>query len=139
MHKLKLLQKSILQPLTIHPCSMNNAITVIDPLGNEVVLPHHLCALPLFNPDEQELYDKPSKVIEAPAMILQVNGTADETYYFRSIGWENLVLIGTRKVKGRWTAHLVVRNPSSQQLRDIYKNGNQVNLIDCKSFVTTFS
>lgn len=118
---------------------MNNAETVIDPLGNEVILPHHLCAFPHFDTDGQELYDKPSKVIEAPAMILQVNGALDENYYFRSIGWESLVLIGTRKEKGKWTAHLVVRNPSSQQLRDIYKNGNHVNLIDCKSFTTTYS
>jgi len=113
---------------------MNNAETVIDPLGNEVILPSHLCELLELDTDWLEIYDKPSKVIEAPAMILQVSGITDETYYFRSIGWESLLLIGTKKVKGIWTAHLVVNNPTSQQFHDIYKKGCNVNLIDCKSY-----
>lgn len=112
---------------------MNNAETVIDPLGNEVLLPNYLSDLSAIEMDALEVYDKPSKVIEAPAMILQVSGSADENYYFRSIGWESLLLIGTKKIDGRWTAHIVVKNPSSQQFQDIYKKGCQVNLIDCKS------
>ena len=123
----------ILQPLFIHPYSMNNVETVIDPFGNEVLLSRQFCELSAFVTDMMEVYDKPSKVIEAPAMMLQVSGSSDETYYFRSIGWENILLIGTQKIEGKWHVHVVVKNPSTQQFRDIYKKGNQVHLIDGKS------
>lgn len=111
---------------------MNTVETIIDPLGNEVLLPQHLCELRALDTLLPEAYDKPSKVIEAPAVMLQVSGTADETYYFRSIGWESILLMGTKMVEGKWTVHEVVINPSTQQFRDIYKKGKQVNLIDCK-------
>ncbi|HYH16871.1 MAG TPA: hypothetical protein VD794_16680, partial [Flavisolibacter sp.] len=84
--------------------------------------------------DSQEIYDKPSKVIEAPAMMMQVTGVSDENYYFRSVGWENSLLIGTKRINGKWTAHTVVKNPSSQLLLDIYRMGSHVNLIEYKSF-----
>lgn len=113
---------------------MNNTETIIDPLGNEVVLPHSICDLHVLGVDSLEIYDKPSRVIEAPAMMMQVSGAFDENYYFRSVGWENSLLIGTKKINGIWTAHIVMTNPSSQQLRDIYKKGNHVNLIEYSSF-----
>lgn len=109
--------------------------TVIDPLGNEVLLPQHFYELSVSGTNVQEVYDKPTRVIEAPAMMLQVYGTTDETYYLRSIGWESLLLIGTQKVNGKWSVHLIVNNPTSQQFRDIYKKDGQVNLIDCKSYL----
>jgi hypothetical protein len=116
---------------------MNNEETVIDPFGNEVLLPHQFCELSSFDTDMLEVYDKPSKVIEAPAMMLQVSGSSDETYYYRSIGWESILLIGTKKVEDKWQVHIVVKNPSTQQFRDIYKHGKQVNLIDGMSLKST--
>jgi hypothetical protein len=113
---------------------MNNTETIIDPLGNEVLLPLHLCDFTTLGVDMQEVYDQPSRVIEAPAMMMQVSGADDENYYFRSVGWENALLIGTKKINGRWTVHVILKNPSSKQLRDIYKNGNNVHLIEYKAF-----
>ncbi len=114
---------------------MNNTETVIDPLGNEVLLPQSLSDLTSLGIDMQEIFDKPSKVIEAPAMMMQVSGaTFDENYYFRSVGWENSLLIGTKKIAGKWTVYTILKNPSSQQLREIYKTGNNIQLIDHKSF-----
>ena len=107
---------------------------IIDPLGNEVLLPHSLNDLNRLGLDILEVFDKPSKVIEAPAVMMQVSGLFDENYYFRSVGWENSLLIGTKKIAGKWTVHTILRNPSSQQLREIYKAGNTVQLIDYKSF-----
>ena len=113
---------------------MNNTETIIDPLGNEVLLPQNLSDLNYLGIDILEVFDKPSKVIEAPAMMMQVSGAFDENYYFRSVGWENSLLIGTKKIAGKWTVHTVLRNPSSQQLREIYKTGDNVQLLDYKSF-----
>lgn len=112
---------------------MNNTETVIDPLGNEVLLPKHLFDLNALQVELLDVYDKPSKVIEAPAMMMQVSGTTEENYYFRSVGWASSLLIGAKKIEGRWIAYSVLKNPSTQNLRDIYKAGN-VHLIEYKAF-----
>lgn len=108
---------------------MNNAETIVDPLGNEVLFPKHLTDLSRLGKDLLDVYDMPAKVIEAPAIMMHVSGSSEENYYYRSIGWENALLIGTKKIGNRWIVHSIQNNPSSQHLRDIYKAGN-VELIE---------
>jgi hypothetical protein len=106
--------------------SMNNLI-LIDPLGNEVLLPEGLCDFKKLNVDSDEVYDKPSKVIESPAIMLQSENGPDEHFYFRALGWNSNLLIAAKRVNGKWTAHEVTKNPTSQQLGAIYKKSREVN------------
>jgi hypothetical protein len=110
---------------------MNNSETVIDPLGNEVLFPKHLTDLGGLGKELPDVYDMPSRVIEAPALMMQVSGSTEENYYYRSIGWENTLLIGTKKIGNRWIVHSILNNPSGQHLRDIYKAG-EVQIIEYK-------
>lgn len=105
----------------------------IDPLGNQVVLPKNLCDLEALGVNTLEIYDQPFKVIEAPAIILQVVGTINENYYFRSIGWQSTLLIVTKKVGEKWLAHKIFKNPSGKQLQNLYTKGNKINLIEYKN------
>jgi hypothetical protein len=109
---------------------MNNLL-LIDPLGNEVILPETLCDFTKLEVDACEVYDKPSRVIEAPAIMLEVMQGPAENYYYRSLGWESNLLIVTKKIEGKWTAHKVMKNPSGKQLSDIYKKSREVSLIQC--------
>ncbi|ANE50612.1 hypothetical protein [Flavisolibacter tropicus] len=110
---------------------MNNTETVVDPLGNEVLLPKHFADLSILGNEAPEVYDMPSKVIEAPALMMKFEGGSEENYYYRSIGWENALLIGTKKIGDRWIVHSMQNNPSSEQLCDICRSNN-VQLIEYK-------
>jgi len=104
------------------------SLLLTDPLGNEVILPEGLCDFSKLDVDATEIYDKPRRVIEAPAIMLQVNDSA-ENYYYRSLGWDSNLLIATKKVKGKWTAHMVVKNPTGQQMSDIYKKSKEITFV----------
>jgi hypothetical protein len=106
--------------------SMNNLI-LIDPLGNEVHLPEALCNFKTLHVDADDVYDKPSKVIESPAIMFQSQNGPAEYYYFRALGWNSNLLIAAKRVNGKWTAHEVTKNPTPQQISAIYRKSREVN------------
>jgi hypothetical protein len=103
---------------------------IIDPFGNEVFLPKDLFTPKVLEVKLLDLFDKPAKVIEAPALMMQVSGDLEENYYYRSVGWDSTLLICTRKIAGRWIAQYISDNPSSKQLYEIYKKGRITNFTD---------
>lgn len=110
---------------------MNNTETIVDPFGNEVLLPKHFADLSILGQEMADVYDMPSKVIEAPALMMKIKDGSEENYYYRSIGWENALLIGTKRIGERWIVDTILNNPSSEHLCNICKASN-VQLIEYK-------
>jgi len=103
-------------------------LIAIDPYGNEVKVPKKLLPAVLRMENNPAIYDGPERVIQHPALLLtscnepQASLTETcENHYFRSIGWENTVLISARKQEGRWTAYRCLSNPSFKLLAQLFR------------------
>jgi hypothetical protein len=86
---------------------MANEVTTIDPLGKTI----HLLPAILF-PDNKagEIYDDAATVIQKPAILIEANENNETEYhYFRSVGWNNTLLITVRFKNGRWEAYKCVK------------------------------
>ena len=119
-------------------------ITVIDPKGNEVSIPKKLLPADLLSGRNKAVYDPPEKVIERPAILLTTCKEAAaaptetcENHYFRSIGWQDTLLISARKKEGRWTAYQCICNPSFQQLSHLFKVAKQLSFLYLSNMLAT--
>jgi hypothetical protein len=111
--------------LFVHPITMKTT-TIIDPLGNLVFLPDNLVSISTIEMNRCAIYDQPEKVIAHPAMMLSGYAEPQENIYYRSIGWHETLLIRTRKENGRWIAFNAIRNPSTTDLNQFYKQSKQL-------------
>jgi hypothetical protein len=103
---------------------MPNEVITTDPLGKTI----HLLPADLFTETEtSEIYDDATTVIRKPAILIEVK-EKDETlyYYFRSVGWNNTLLITVRFNNNRWEAFHYVKNPSNQMLSSVLRKGKQL-------------
>ena len=97
---------------------------ITDPLGNSIHLPHQLC---LQVPEgDGEVYDELTTVIERPAVLIRLPEQPAELVYYRSIGWNNTLLIRVRHTGKKWLAYSCSRNPEARQLADLMKLGQQL-------------
>jgi hypothetical protein len=106
---------------------MTNEVTpVTDPLGNTIFLSQGIC-MDENQKTDPEVYDSAITVIQKPAILVKMETDHQlEHYYFRSIGWHNTMLIIARFKNERWESHKCVRNPSSEVLSELLKNGKQL-------------
>jgi hypothetical protein len=104
---------------------MENEDSIItDPLGHAVHLPRELC---LLVPEvEGEVYDELATVIEKPAVLIRLTNLPTELIYYRSIGWNNTLLIKVRDTGKSWLAYSCARNPDIAQLAQLIKQGEQL-------------
>jgi hypothetical protein len=104
---------------------VNEERTSIDPLGNVVFIVPGICAVK-DGPDA-EIYDDVAIVIQKPALFIEVaSGISKEFYYFRSVGWNNTMLITARFQHERWEACACVKNPPNDDLAQLLKKGKQL-------------
>ena len=103
---------------------MTNDVIATDPLGKTI----HLLPADLFAQNESnEIYDDVATVIRKPAMLIEVKENDEsQYYYFRSVGWNNTLLIIVRSNNNQWEAYDYIKNPSSQMLSSILKQGKQL-------------
>lgn len=105
---------------------MTNEVIARDPLGKSVFL---IDGIFLSGIESDEIYDDAATVIKKPAMIIEaVENERTELYYFRSIGWNNTLLITVRfnNNNKHWEAHDYIKNPSTQMLSNLLKKGKQI-------------
>lgn len=103
---------------------MANEVVALDPFGKTI----HLLPVVWFSENETaEIFDDATTVIEKPALVIEVTeNNQTELYYFRSVGWNNTLLITVRHTNNRWEAYNFLKNPSSQFLSTILKKGRQI-------------
>jgi hypothetical protein len=105
---------------------MTNEVIARDPLGKSVFL---IDGIFFSKKEPDEIYDDAATVIKKPAMIVEVNEhERTEFYYFRSVGWNNTLLITVHfnNKSNRWEAHDYIKNPSSHVLSNLLKKGRQI-------------
>jgi hypothetical protein len=105
---------------------MTNEVIARDPLGKSVFL---IDGIFISKKESDEIYDDAATVIKKPAMIIEAGeNERTEFYYFRSIGWNNTLLIAVHfnNNSKRWEAHDYIKNPSSQMLSNLLKKGRQI-------------
>jgi predicted 2-oxoglutarate/Fe(II)-dependent dioxygenase YbiX len=103
----------------------NEDKVVTDPRGNHVLFTDRLCQLKDFEKDP-ESYDEFTMVIEKPAVMIEVTAPTATLYYYRSVGWNNFVLIAARRSNEQWEAIECSKNPSPALLSELLKKGTQV-------------
>lgn len=99
---------------------------VKDPLGNEVHVPENLCNEWGEILKTEEIYDDVCAVIQKPAMLFQVRDGKVENYYFRAIGWNKSLLVGTVSQDGNYTAFECRHNPSATDMQNILLAGKRL-------------
>ena len=105
---------------------MTNEAPILDPLGKKIYLDPEICANQ-NEMHEEEVYDDIATVIKKPALLIEVNGNkGTEFYYFRSVGWENTLLINVHFHNKRWEAYECRKNPDSNELSILLKKGKQL-------------
>jgi len=106
---------------------MTNEEPVIDPLGKRIYLVPEICAPGSELNGEEEIYDDIATVINKPALLIEVTENKEtEFYYFRSVGWENTLLINVHFHNMRWEAYGCKKNPDSTELSILLKKGKQL-------------
>lgn len=106
----------------ISPLIKRENSIVKDPLGNIVFLSEELCLKETSQvPD---MYDPISRIIEAPAYMVEVPGV--ELYYIRAVDWDVIVLIEAKMKDGKWLAATCVRNPSRDFIGSIIRRGRLI-------------
>ena len=97
-----------------------------DPLGNRIRFLNASCET--NDPEsEGEIYDDTVRVIQNPAILIEYgNGAQMEMYYYRSIGWNDTLLIKTRRVNGEWEVYYCERNPESTVVHELLRTGKQL-------------
>lgn len=103
---------------------MINEVIAKDPFGKII----HLSPGMIFTKnDPDEIYDDAATVIKKPAIIIEVKENDEsQLYYFRSVGWNNTLLITAKFNNGRWEAYECLKNPSSEVLSAVLKKGKQL-------------
>jgi hypothetical protein len=105
---------------------VNEMETIVDPLGNRVKLQGDICPEVSFKAGA-EVYDDASTVISRPALLIELTQNLSiELYYYRSIGWNDTLLIAARKTGTEWEAYECKRNPSSTILSELLRRGKQL-------------
>lgn len=106
---------------------MANEDPIIDPLGKRVYLVPDICAWGSEVNEEEEFYDDIATVISKPALLIEVTeNRKTEFCYFRSVGWENTLLINVHFHNQRWEAYECKKNPDSIELSILLKKGRQL-------------
>jgi len=106
---------------------MTNEDPVVDPLGKKIYLIPEICISENELHEEEEIYDDIATVIKKPALIIEVTKDKEtEFYYFRSVGWENTLLINVHYHNDRWEAYECKKNPDSNELSTLIKKGKQL-------------
>ena len=93
--------------------------TVYDPFGNEIVLSQDLAQI-IEMPNSTLCIDA-SLVITNPAMMVECTDGTFEKYYFRTIEWDNLVLVRAKKVNECFLADHYQVNPPNDFIHDLLK------------------
>ena len=102
----------------------NEVASVRDPLGKEILI---LSSIILDRNEEEGIYDDAATVIKRPAILIEIEEhNTTEFFYFRSIGWNNTMLIRVRFFNNRWEAYQSIKNPSSEELTSLLKRGKQI-------------
>jgi hypothetical protein len=102
----------------------NEVITTLDPLGRTIFL---LSGISITRNEEYGIFDDAATVIKKPAILLEVKENSEtEFYYFRSIGWNNTLLIKVHFKNNRWEAYHCTKNPSNEELTAILRKGKQI-------------
>lgn len=104
---------------------MANEVTkVLDPLGKTVYLSVNICA---HKNEGHEIYDDAATVIRKPAVLVEAKENDEiKFYYYRSVGWNNTLLIAVHSRGDHWEAYNCMKNPSSKELALILKKGKQI-------------
>lgn len=104
----------------------NESRSVTDPKGNEVFLLQDP-GMELREDPESEIYDDAGVVVSRPALLIEEDSGGERLlHYFRSIGWNNTMLITAHFQNGRWEAGQYQRNPSSDQISALLRRGRQL-------------
>ncbi len=102
----------------------NEEIKVLDPLGKTIYLPLGICDK---EDTQQDIYDDVQTVIQKPAILIEVTENSENYfYYFRSIGWNQTLLITVHLRNSQWEAVHCQKNPSTRELSFILKKGKQI-------------
>lgn len=103
---------------------MANEVVALDPFGKTI---HLLPAVSIIENEAAEIFDDAATVIEKPALVIEVTENNEtQLYYFRSVGWNNTLLITVRHTNNRWEAYNFIKNASSQFLLSVLKKGRQI-------------
>lgn len=103
----------------------NEEMKVLDPLGKTIYLPADICDKD--NAQADVIYDDVQTVIERPALLIEVTENSDYYfYYYRSVGWNQTLLITVHLRNSQWQAVGCQKNPSTRELSLILKKGKQI-------------
>ena len=100
--------------------------TLIDPLGNEILLSPSICEHSGLRIRNDDFIDDATTVIEKPALILKLVEGHIEQYYYRAVAWNHSLLIGASKVDGHLQAQECVHNPTKEQLIKMFEKGEVI-------------
>lgn len=98
----------------------------IDPFGKNINIPEKLCDVHQQPFDISNIFDDVQDVIKKPAMVFETVQTATEFYYFRSVGWDYVLLIGAHKQNEDWIAYQCIINPDAGYMADIFTRCRQL-------------
>jgi len=99
----------------------NENTKIVDPLGRLIELPAGLCLDEDSQLTDAVIYASVRTVIEAPACLIEMSPT--HLCYFRSIGWNNTVLLEALYRQETWTAVRCERNPSTALVQALLADG----------------
>lgn len=103
----------------------NEEMKVLDPLGKTIYLPSGICDRD--NMQQDIIYDDVQTVIQKPALLVEVTENNDHYfYYYRSVGWNQTLLITVHLKNSQWQAVNCQKNPSTRELSFILKKGKQI-------------
>jgi hypothetical protein len=103
----------------------NESRIVTDPFNNRIYLISGICDS--INGNSSEIYEEVSRVIEKPAICVEVKqNKTNELYYYRSIDWHHTILITVHYHNERWETSNCEKNPSNEKLSGILKKGRQL-------------
>jgi len=98
--------------------------TAYDPFGNAIVLSNELAQI-ISLPNTTLCIDA-ALVIAHPAMIFETTDDSFEKYYFRTIEWDNLVLIRAKKAGEIFVADKYLLNPPIEHILELLKKCRQI-------------
>lgn len=98
----------------------------IDPFGNSINVPDKLCDKKDIAFDIKDIFDDVQDVIIKPAIVLASLEKPLTNFYYRSIGWNYVLLIGTHKINEDWVAYQCIINPDTKFLSALFKQCRQI-------------
>jgi hypothetical protein len=97
---------------------------VYDPLGNSVQISVAICES--ADQNSIEIYDDAIAVIEKPALVFLMQQEKTEHYYYRSVGWNKIMMIIAEKQDGSFIASECIIDPSKELMATIFEKGTQL-------------